>query len=342
MNHLFRPTALTLSLCGLLAHSMPAFAQSSTVEGELREIVLTSGTVEAPTALRIECNGVKFTLSAATRITSPTANMTLASLNSEVEFPGAPYLQGSTEVRKGFRGGTCIVTGGLTPNADGSMPADEVFVEMAENVLVGPRFANGTIMGVSIWALTDSRMPAAKKSAGLFTSNTGAHPGSTEVIRNEFGFGVQASTIPAGDLMSASGYRGRDGNMYAHTIESSGGVLIDQTVRPSIQRAQCQNLPGIAKDSLEVRGGCVLPAGTISSTIKLIGITATGATQDYGSVVCAQAVPAGGGNPGMGAYRFAGSRMTFTGDACPTKIAARQMLFGVVLRGIDVVTPDER
>ena len=341
MNLALHRIVLALSLAGLSGHTLTAQAQSSAVEGELREITLTAGSLPAPTGILIDCSGVKFRLNAQTRITSPTATLTLAQFNSDVEFPSAPYMIGSTVTRKGFRGGTCIVNGSVVPNADLTMNATDVFVEMAENVLVGPLFANGTVMGVPVKQIADDRMPTAKKAAGLFTANL-THPGTTEMIRNQFGFGV--STVPPGDLIAAEGYRGVDGALYAHTIESTGGSVIEPaTPRPSIQRAQCQNSPGnVLRDSIEVRGGCILPGNTASSTIRLFGITPAGTQQEYlPSPICTRTVAPAGTNPGMGSYRYAISRFNLSGDACPTEIVARQVVGGIV-RGIDVVTPDER
>ena len=341
MAHLFRPAVLASALLGLVGYTLNAQAQSSAVEGELREITLASGTTQVPTSLLLDCGGVKWRLNAQTAITSPTASLSLAQLLSEVEFPGAPYMIGSTVTRKGFRGGTCIINGSLTPNPDKTMNATDVFVELAENVMVGPLFADGTIMGVQVKSIDDPRMPTVKKSAGQFNADL-THKGSTEMIRNEFGFGV--STVPPGDLMAAEGYRGVDGALYAHTIESTGGSVIEPgTPRPSIQRAQCQNAPGnVLRDAIEVRGGCILPGNAVTSTIRLSGLTAAGTEQAYSTtVVCTRALAPTATNPGMGMYRFAVSRMNLAGDACPTKVIARQVVGGIV-RGIDVVTPDER
>ena len=162
------------------------------------------------------------------------------------------------------------------------------------------------------------------------------------MIRNDFGFGV--STVPPGDLIAAVGYRGADGALYAHTIESAGGNVIEPTTpRPSIQRAQCQNTPGnVLRDAIEVRGGCILPSNSASSTIRLFGVTPTGTRQEYlPAPVCTRVVAPAGVNPGMGTYRYAVSRMNLSGDACPTQVVAQQVVGGIV-RGIDVVTPDER
>jgi hypothetical protein len=98
----------------------------------------------------------------------------------------------------------------------------------------------------------------------------------------------------------------------------------------------------VLRDAIEVRGGCILPSNSASSTIRLFGVTPTGTRQEYlPAPVCTRVVAPAGVNPGMGTYRYAVSRMNLSGDACPTQVVAQQVVGGIV-RGIDVVTPDER
>lgn len=269
----------------------------------------------------IVCNGAKLLLHPDAEITSPTAKVDFGALTSPNFLEAGHGNTGSA--REGFQGGTCIVTGD-----DSTGRALSVFVEIAENVIVGNGGFDATkgfqILGVQIVPITDGRMSATKFAAGLFNaSGQPIAPTRTEVARNEYGFGVDLSTVVSPDFAGAEGYLSAAGEpkLYAHTIETSGGKLLDATPRASLQRAQCRNEPSGGKDQIEILGGCVLGGArtvqiwtrpTSAGTLTPLK-TPTGAN----AVASCVADPAA---PGFGLYRFRNDRLTLAGDVCPSDI----------------------
>lgn len=246
---LLRASAIMIAT-GMFAASNLASAQEFSVEGPL---------ASATPPATIVCNGATIDASSAT-ISSPT--------NPDLNFNeiAAPPEFESNSRGNGFIRGTCIIDGAIEP------VADTVFVEVAENVMVGNAGpvvgpqpsppatpALLSILGVNVVPIADCRMPTAKNAAGLFPA-TGIHPGNgcpsdpafKEFARNEFGFGVGNG----GGLSAAEGYLGDDGRLYAHTIETTDGTLLNNTPRVSIQRAQCRDRGNTLE--IEIRGGCIL------------------------------------------------------------------------------------
>lgn len=170
-----------------------------------------------------------------------TATTTLTSLEDAV---GAT-LPGRTE--PGFIGGTAIVVG----TTDGTtVTANEVFFDVAENVIVGtltentltgPTLSSGgefRVQGVSIQSVGDPRQPLDAGVAGLE---------------------VDLSTVPVGSLVAVEGYfvGTTEPTLYVHTVEAEQGELLDPTA-VSITRIECAD-----EGRLEIRGGN-FEAGTIT------------------------------------------------------------------------------
>jgi hypothetical protein len=307
----------TAFLIGLMGASMFAQAEIFSVEGPLQSITDNGGGNGT-----MVCNGVTLQISPATVINSPTASLTLAQLVSTDPFANSGFNPVSGAARAGFIGSTCIVDGN---NDAGPNVADSIFVEVAENVLVGPvsNMSPLAVLGAPIELTTDARMPSTKLAAGLFNA-AGVHPGSVEVIRNQFGFGVDPMSIPVGDLSGAEGYLGTDGKLYAHTFESTGGTVVDLTSRASIQRANCRNEPAGGDDSVEIRGGCILPAGVNQRRIQIQGIRANGTvTQELSEAGNRPICTADPEAPGFGLYRLSRDGLTLTNNRCPAQIRAR-------------------
>jgi hypothetical protein len=289
--------------------------------------------------------------------------------------PVAPATAASQ--RAGFIGGTCIITGEDTNTKTlaglGTYPiATSVLVEVAENVLVGVGQmsstdkvtpTNASVLGVPVQLVPDQRMPTVKWRAGMYTPllktaaatpsgasyyaySYSAQPNAVtgkpavEYVRNAFGVGVDPSTIAQGDILSAAGYLGDDGTLYAHTIESTTGTLIDKTARPTIQRAQCLAVAGTM--SFTIRGGCVLPNNAASAIVSLFAISGSGnATSGYPAykiqdVACTRKLVADTQNPALGQYVAAVKSTTIPLGACPASIAAH------LGTKADLVTPDVR
>ena len=109
--------------------------------------------------------------------------------------------------------------------------ASDVFVEMAENVVVGEStgtvahedlVARSTINNVIVVPLTDPRTPAGPPI-------------------NSFGFEIDPASIPAGSAFSVAGFYANN-RIYYHTLEADAGTL-DQTIsRP--RSASCARSAG--------------------------------------------------------------------------------------------------
>lgn len=143
-------------------------------------------------------------------------------------------------IQEGFIGGTAIITG--TVDAAGVTTADSVFIEPAENVVVGVVTANEagalSINQVPITLSTDPRMPA-------------------EPVRNAFGFEINPVAIAVGTPASAEGYFAA-GTFYAFLVEIDDvGELTTTSPQVSILRAQSrERVPNDQRgDEVEVRGG---------------------------------------------------------------------------------------
>jgi hypothetical protein len=219
----------------------PQFPESDfEIEGPIQAIGVPPGTITVM--------GVTIEVPEGTPIATPTADgLALADLL------GASFLGRSST---GFLGGTGIILG--STNADGTIEAEDVFVEVAENVLLGPLTANtipsggnlgapGTtfaVLGTVVMPTGDPRLP---------------------LVKTIEGFNLNLGSVPPGTLVVAEGYFGSDGILYAHTIEAGAGTVVGPANQTSITRAICQ--PG---GRLEVRG-----ASTTASVVTLLGRTQT-------------------------------------------------------------------
>lgn len=282
----------------------------------------------------IVCNGAKVRTDSSTQFFSPSGPVPSNQLDAP-DFPGAGF--GFNQLpRAGFRLGTCIASGD-----DATGLASSVFVEIAENVIVGnTTHAPGeplAILGVRIEPITDGRMSAAKPPAGMYDAyGVNNHP--KEVARNQFGFGVRLASVPAQDFAAAEGYLSAAPGqkvLYAHTIETTGGEAELAYPRASLQRAQCRNEPGGGRDQVEILGSCVLPAGVTSQRLSILVRDATGAARPLRTSATAVAVAtctADPASPGYGVYRFRNDRLDLrlsdmnSVDTCPAN-------FGVSLIG---------
>lgn len=347
---------------GLLGLAGPVAAAEFEVEGILSEVVPAGQSADG--FRQIVCNGAKIRIrnGTATAITSPTAKLTFVQLRDTTKFPYSGHSPLSGAERTGFIGGTCIVTGNDDTIENGAPVkiADTVFVEIAENVIVGngryDSTINGfTILGVPIVPLTDARMGSDKTAAGLYKADsTGllVAPSEKESARNEYGFGVNLNTIgvAAPDFSAAEGYLGSDGKLYAHTIETSGGdPLYDEssvgTVYPvpraSILRAQCRNEAGGGRDRMEIRGGCLMARNSTGNvTVTLASRNAAGAvTQTLGTASCVRDPASPQGRYGL--YRFQNDRMTLVNNVCPASVSAHVSTPQPAVVGYDLAPAEE-
>jgi len=240
-------SALALALfvnapVGLLAVPAPpqVAVGDAGVEGPILAVDEVSQTVNVM--------GITVNVLPTTTITSPTATLTFADLLG-ASFAGRPD--------PGFIGGTAIVGVG-TSTPDGSVDAADLFVETAENVILGPVTENtippggslgdpGTsfkILGVAIEPTNDARLPL------------------TAVVQ---GFEVDMSTVPVGTLGAAEGHLGMDGVFYVHTVQVEQGEVLGDPNQTSIFLARCKST-----GRLEVRGTSSTPG-----TVTMLGVVET-------------------------------------------------------------------
>jgi hypothetical protein len=243
------------------------------VEGKLGQVNIDPTTLgTAGSGNNIVCNGATIYLAPTTLYSTPTNTITPAQLISPTLFPGKVRVDpdlplGQNSQPSAFIGGTCIVEGdeGSTP---ASRVATSVFVEPAENVLVGATTnapgAPFEIMGVKVVLL-------AAKPIGTATVPAGSVVETEErvvavPVRNGTGMKVDINSVLKGDESSAEGYLGEtDGKkvFYAHTVITTGGAPLDKQLysEASIFRADL-TFSNTTTVKLDIRGGCTFVGAT--------------------------------------------------------------------------------
>lgn len=324
MNATFERNAVLISLLACAAAGSASAAPFS-VEGPVGSIKLATTAAATPTdpVGTITCNGVEINITGQTRITSPTTTLSMKQLANKATILGARNPEG-------FIGGTCIIDGD-DGGAAGPKVAQTVFVEIAENVLVGAASAplagyNFAIMGVQVKRLTSG------DTQGRIVA---------PLARNAYGFEINLGSVNAGDASSAEGHLGWDAAnpnvpvLYAHTIETSGGRpradSPEMLANVAIQRADITGAGTQFK--VEVRGGCVILASNATRQVKIEvpdGETAPGVTRwvqvrnakDGGATApCVRDPAATNGNFGTYRLRNDNFRLTFSSGA-PQKVRA--------------------
>jgi hypothetical protein len=221
-----------------------AFAQvaapiPTNMEGPISAIESDGGTGATMTVM-----GATIHVPASAHIHTPSATLTIAQL-LDVTTPLPGRTQG------GFLGATTISNGTVDP-ATGIVTADDVFVEPAENVIVGVVTQNDTefrVNNVPVVFLTDPRIPAGPPM-------------------NDLGFEINLADVPVGIPASIEGYYSNDGSGLIQTfhLECTGVRSKD----PSLQVSMLRIRGDAATRSLEVRGGVSgLPAaGAVTIQIR--------------------------------------------------------------------------
>jgi hypothetical protein len=210
------------SLCSASAAAAPL-----ALEGPIQAIAADGSSITVM--------GMTVAIPLGTLINSPTKALTPEELVSTATFPG--------RVQQGFLGGTAIING-LTAD-DPANPlgvdfAEDIFVEPAENVLLGSVSFNGCgtatcdgagdqlfISGVPMVRLADSRIPA-----------------GAPIDANALA--IDLTTTPVLSEAAAEGYFGNDNNFYYFALETVGApVSCGVNCRPSdavsIARARCRD-----------------------------------------------------------------------------------------------------
>ncbi len=276
-----------------------------------------------------------------TEISSPTRTLTLEQLIDQTPFPASGFNPMTGRPRQGFTGGSCIASGDVSTRP-GSYVADSLNVEITENVFVGivtgvnPLQMNGR----RVIPLTDPRMPIQKLAKGFYRAD-GTHGGSLTapsalfdtVTTDNHQFGINPNSVTVGAIGAAWGYFGTNDALYAFEVGINSGILTRTQPRPSVTRARCV-LRGAGADELEVRGACVMPAGTTTVPInisygnnspgtKSTTITAAGTTACLrdADIPPQQTYT-------LGLYTFRSRAQSF-GAACPAGVRASQTTNGV-------------
>lgn len=200
-------------------------------------------------------------------IKSPSQRLTVADLLKVGAFPARNY---GPDPIKGFTGGTVIAEGffntDVMPNR---FEANHLFVEPAENVMIGALTGNTIPSGSSSGVITVNGVEAVILTDGRLSTNP-AMP-TTPVYLNEFGFEILphngsitpspivAPAVPLPAPTAVEGYFGNDGKIYAHLFEYGGPGLLANPMLPliSIERADVRDEG--TEFSIEVRGHVTTP-----------------------------------------------------------------------------------
>jgi len=235
--------------------------------------------------------GITVRVRPATVITTPTATLTLAQLLDTTPLPGRS--------EAGFVGGTAIVEGNTT--AAGVVIADTLFVEPAENVVIGIVTENSAgvlkVNGMAVTMLADARIPA-------------------EPLRNDLGFEIAREAITVGTVVALEGYYSASSQaLQAFILEATGIPALNPGLQVSILRAQGRADRG----ELEVRGGVSgVPAGAVV-TVQIRAPRANGTSRLLGTVTATPDVLAN-----TQSYRFRAQGIT----PFPANIFARVVRAG--------------
>ncbi|HEX2257227.1 MAG TPA: hypothetical protein VHG92_11120 [Afifellaceae bacterium] len=224
--------AIALAAVLMVGAATGAWAQTVPFEGEGP---IDSITANADGSGSMSLMGIPINIPAGLTADTPTAQLTIEQLADPTPLPGRS--------QPGFIGGTGAVTGN---SEAGVATASTVFVEAAENVIVGEVTANTpvngsctlAVQGVEVVFSSDPRMPF----GGGF---------------NEAGFEIDPCSIPVGGEASVEGYLGEDGRLYAFIVESDAGTVTEEGNQVSITRAECGG------GRLEIRGSAT-QSGTVT------------------------------------------------------------------------------
>jgi hypothetical protein len=297
-------SALALALAASTSGTALAQALPVEIEGPITAIECLDENVSppdcdtgVPAGVAMTVMDIRVEVPEGTPITSPSRSLNSRLLSAPRRFPGRS--------ERGFIGGTGIIIG----QTDGVSPvvADDVFVEPAENVIVGVVTENVPpvgepvdnapsgieLQGVPVVFLHDNRMPF-------------------DAVTDICGFEIDSASLTAGIPASAEGYFGDRGDpaFYAFLFEAEGGTLVEEGLQVSVTRARCDGDGG----RLEVIGCSTVTAGDVR-------ITAPG-----GGIVARADLEAG--DLGFGAYRARVDVEDLPGGVCPSRVVARLTVGG--------------
>ena len=195
--------------------------------------------------------GIAVNVPVGTPVNTPTVQLTFAQLVSTTPLPN--------RTQPGFIGGTAIVTG--TSDARGVLTADSVFVEPAENVILGIVTANTatsiSVNNVPVVFIQDARMLA-------------------EPVKDVNGIEIISSSIPVGTGAALEGYYS-NGIFNAFLMEAEEGTPVVAAPQVAITRATARERgPSNQRgDEYEIRGSTTMThvaPGVTTQTIRVVRI----------------------------------------------------------------------
>lgn len=263
----------TLAATAILLSGVNASAQALPAEIEGSVSAITSNLDGSAT---MTVMGMTVNVPVGTFVSTPSASLTLAQLADPAPLPN--------RTEAGFTGGTAIVTGTVAPS--GVITADDVFVEPAENVILGVITANNagalSINTVPIVMLNDARIPALP-------------------VRDVNGVVIIPASIPVGTRASAAGYFA-NGVFNAFLVEAGAGTPVNQTPQVTITLAIARERNANRGDDVEVRGSVTtfhVATGVTTQTVRIFRVDGT--TQTLLGTATATLDPL---TPGVAEWRF--------------------------------------
>lgn len=243
------------------------------IEGSVSDVTLNGDGTVTMTVM-----GMNVVVPVGTPVSTPSSSLTFSQLVDPAPLPN--------RTQAGFTGGTAIVIG--TVDVTGTVTAEDVFVEPAENVILGVVTANenGTfaINSVPVVLLADPRMPA-------------------QPVRDVNGIEILLNSIPVGSGASTEGYFA-NGVFNAFLIEADQGTPVNTTPQVTITRADArERTPNNRRgDDLEVRGTVTmthLPLDVTTQSVSIFRVDGTTETL-LGTIVATRSVDA----PNVGDWRL--------------------------------------
>jgi hypothetical protein len=262
--HVMRSVLFTSALLStaMVAVSLPAQAQTRPqtpieFEGPIQSIEPANSdpAAIATSDVKLKVNGIEVTIpnslitasTGSDGVHTPTAKLiTVDDVISKKAFVGRPGTYG-------FVGGTAIVVG---TSGDGGVMASDVFMEPAENVILGAVTANSLsdfrVEGVKVYLLAPSSTKPSYPPGIAFDPRLPGLP-----MKNELGFAIDPAKVQVYADAALEGYFGKDVDgsdaFYAFSIDSVSDVE-DPSPTVSILRAQCR-VRSTTQVEWEIRGG---------------------------------------------------------------------------------------
>ena len=149
--------------------------------------------------------------------------------------------------------------------------------------------------------------------------------------------GFLRNNVSTPDLVSAAGYLGTDGKLYALEISTTNpSNVLDKTPRATITDGDVQDTFVAANDRVVSRGGCLLPTGKTSTVVTLAGEVGGGVWQTFGQAVCTVVLA----DAPFGRWKLDVPRTTFVGNHVPYRL--RITMAGTPTPLYDFIVPQQR